>query len=151
VAGHRLGAKELESASLTVDEVAEAAAVPVKDELRGRAVEMYVSLKPGLARTKQVEDKVMAAIEREIGPIARPANVWVVPDMPKTRSGKIMRRVIAAISNFADVGDTTTLANAEAVEDVRHRVQREKLARGQAPRELTPDEREELKAFGRAD
>ena len=62
-----------------------------------------------------------------------------------------MRRVIAAISNFTDVGDTTTLANAEAVEDVRHRVQREKLARGQAPRALTLEEREALNAFGRAD
>ena len=71
--------------------------------------------------------------------------------MPKTRSGKIMRRVIAAISNFADVGDTTTLANAEVVEDVRHRVQREKLARGQAPRELMAEEQTELMAFGRAD
>jgi acetyl-CoA synthetase len=71
--------------------------------------------------------------------------------MPKTRSGKIMRRVIAAISNFADVGDTTTLANAEVVEHVRHRVQREKLARGQAPRDLMPEEQAELMAFGRAD
>jgi acetyl-CoA synthetase len=151
VAGHRLGTKELESASLTVEEIAEAAAVPVMDELRGRAVEMYVSLKPGLAPSKEVEDKVVAAIERDIGKIARPANVWIVPDMPKTRSGKIMRRVIAAISNFADVGDTTTLANAEAVDDIRHHVQGQKLARGQAPRALTPQETEEIKAFGHAE
>jgi len=148
VAGHRLGTKELESASLTVEEIAEAAAVPVMDELRGRAVEMYVSLKPGHAPSTDVEHKVVAAIEREIGKIARPANVWIVPDMPKTRSGKIMRRVIAAISNFADVGDTTTLANAEAVDDIRHYVQSQKLARGQVPRELTPQETEEIKAFG---
>ncbi len=57
--------------------------------------------------------------------------------MPKTRSGKIMRRVIAAISNFADVGDVTTLANPEIVDDIRHQVQSEKVARGEAPRELT--------------
>jgi acetyl-CoA synthetase len=151
VAGHRLGTKELESASLTVNEVAEAAAVPVFDELRGRAVEMYVALKPGLAPSKDIEDKVVAAIEYEIGKIARPANVWIVPDMPKTRSGKIMRRVIAAISNFTDIGDTTTLANPEIVEDVRHHVQRDKLARGQVPRELTPQETEEIKAFGHAE
>jgi acetyl-CoA synthetase len=85
VAGHRLGTKELESASLTVDEVAEAAAVPVMDELRGRAVEMYVSLKPGFEPSKEIEDKVVAAIEREIGKIARPKAVWIVADMPKTR------------------------------------------------------------------
>src|SRR6266702_3777087 len=100
VAGHRLGTKELESATLTVEEVAEAAAVPVMDELRGRAVEMYVALKPGFKPSKQIEEKVSAAIDRLIGKIARPKNVWIVPDMPKTRSGKIMRRVIAGISNF---------------------------------------------------
>jgi acetyl-CoA synthetase len=57
--------------------------------------------------------------------------------MPKTRSGKIMRRVIAGISNFTDVGDTTTLANPEVVDDIRHHVQAAKLAHGQVPRQLT--------------
>jgi acetyl-CoA synthetase len=151
VAGHRLGTKELESASITVEEIAEAAAVPVMDELRGRAVEMYVSLQPGLAPSKEIEDKVAAAIEAQIGKIARPKNVWVVADMPKTRSGKIMRRVIAGISNFADVGDTTTLANPEVVDDIRHHVQNEKVARDDVPRQLSPQELEEIKAFGRAE
>ena len=91
------------------------------------------------------------AIDREIGKIARPKNVWIVPDMPKTRSGKIMRRVIASISNFADVGDVTTLANPEIVEDIRHHVQSEKVARGEQPRELTPQEMEEIRAFGQAE
>src|SRR6266540_2526136 len=108
VAGHRLGTKELESATITVAEVAEAAAVPVVDEMRGRAVEMYVSLKPGVPASTDIEGKVAQAIETEIGKIARPKNVWIVSDMPKTRSGKIMRRVIAGISNFADVGDAST-------------------------------------------
>jgi acetyl-CoA synthetase len=112
---------------------------------------MYVSLKPGLTPSKDVEEKVAKAIEAQIGKIARPKNVWIVPDMPKTRSGKIMRRVIAGISNFADVGDITTLANPEIVEDIRHHVQSEKLARGQVPRELSPQEMEEIKAFGRAE
>jgi acetyl-CoA synthetase len=151
VAGHRLGTKELESASLTVDEVAEAAAVPVMDELRGRAVEMYVSLKPGYQPSKEIEDKVVGAIEREIGKIARPKAVWIVADMPKTRSGKIMRRVIASISNFADVGDTTTLANPEIVDSIRHHVQTEKVERGEQPRELTPLEMEEIRAFGQVE
>jgi acetyl-CoA synthetase len=151
VAGHRLGTKELESSALTVEEIAEAAAVPVMDELRGRAVEMYVALKPGFAPSKEVEDEVVAAIEREIGKIARPKAVWIVADMPKTRSGKIMRRVIASISNFADVGDVTTLANPEIVDDIRHHVQSEKVDRGETPRELTPQERAEIEAFGHAE
>jgi acetyl-CoA synthetase len=151
VAGHRLGTKELESATITVEEVAEAAAVPVMDELRGRAVEMYVSLKPGFSTSTDIEQKVSKAIEREIGKIARPKNVWIVADMPKTRSGKIMRRVIAGISNFAEVGDVTTLANPEIVDDIRQHVQGEKVARGEVPRELTEQEIEEIKAFGQAE
>ena len=151
VAGHRLGTKELESAAITVDEIAEAAAVPVIDELRGRAVEMYVSLKPGFTSSKDVEAKVSRAIEVEIGKVARPKNVWIVPDMPKTRSGKIMRRVIAGVSNFTDVGDITTLANPDIVEGIRHHVQAEKVARGETPRELSAKELEEIRAFGQAD
>jgi acetyl-CoA synthetase len=148
VAGHRLGTKELESACLTVDEIAEAAAVPVIDELRGRAVEMYVALKPGVQPSDEIKKKVVEAIDREIGKIARPHNVWIVPDMPKTRSGKIMRRVIASISNFTDIGDVTTLANPEIVESIRQQVQTEKVAKGDQPRELSPQELEEIKAFG---
>jgi acetyl-CoA synthetase len=151
VAGHRLGTKEIESASITVEEIAEAAAVPVIDELRGKVVEVYVALKPGYKASKEIEQKVSDAIDREIGKIARPKNVWIVSDMPKTRSGKIMRRVIAAVSNFADVGDTTTLANPEIVEDIRHHVQSEKLARGESPRELSEQEKKEIAAFGHAE
>jgi acetyl-CoA synthetase len=148
VAGHRLGTKELESAALTVDEIAEAAAVPVIDDVRGRIVEMYVSLKPGFNASAEVEAKVKQAIETDIGKIARPKNIWIVPDMPKTRSGKIMRRVIAATSNFTDTGDITTLANPEIVEQIRHQVQSTKVARGDVPRELTETEIAEIKAFG---
>jgi acetyl-CoA synthetase len=148
VAGHRLGTKELESAALTVPEVAEAAAVPVIDDIRGRVVEMYVSLKPGFEPGPEMEAKVTRAIETEIGKIARPKNVWIVPDMPKTRSGKIMRRVIASVSNFADVGDVTTLANPEVVDGIRHHVQRAKVAKGETPRELTEIELAEIQSFG---
>jgi len=95
-----------------------------------------------------MEDKVTKAIETEIGKIARPKNVWIVADMPKTRSGKIMRRVIASISNFADVGDVTTLANPEVVEDIRHHVQSVKVARDDVPRQLTEAEFEEIKKYG---
>jgi acetyl-CoA synthetase len=151
VAGHRLGTKELESAAITVDEIAEAAAVPVVDEMRGRAVEMYVALKPGESPSKEVADKVSKAIETEIGKIARPKSVWIVSDMPKTRSGKIMRRVIAGISNFTDVGDVSTLANPDIVDDIRHQVQSEKVSRGEEPRELSEAEKKEIAAFGKAE
>ncbi|HXN04759.1 MAG TPA: acetate--CoA ligase [Candidatus Acidoferrum sp.] len=151
VAGHRLGTKELESAALTVEEVAEAAAVPVIDEIRGRAVEMYIALKPGHKPSKQIEEKVSGAIDNLIGKVARPKNVWIVPDMPKTRSGKIMRRVIAGISNFTSPGDIMTLANPEVVETIKHQVESAKVARGEQPRELTAKELEEIKKFGQAE
>jgi acetyl-CoA synthetase len=148
VAGHRLGTKELESAALTVDEVAEAAAVPVIDDIRGRVVEMYISVKPGVEPTPAVAEKVRTAIETDIGKIARPKNIWIVPDMPKTRSGKIMRRVIAATSNFTDTGDITTLANPEVVEKIKQQVQSAKVAKGEVPRELSEAELAEIKSFG---
>ena len=148
VAGHRLGTKEIESASLTVPEIAEAAAVPVIDDIRGRMVEVYVSLKPGFEASDDQAAKVSRAIETEIGKIARPKNVWIVPDMPKTRSGKIMRRVIAAVSNFTEVGDVTTLANPEVVDGIRRQVQTAKVAKGDTPRELSETEKAEIQAFG---
>jgi acetyl-CoA synthetase len=128
VAGHRLGTKELESACLVVPEIAEAAVVPVADELKGRVPDIYVSLKPGFKPSKDIEHNVIKAIEVNIGKIARPKHVYIVPDMPKTRSGKIMRRVLAAISNNANVGDVTTLANPEIVEEVRKMVQGDSAA-----------------------
>jgi len=141
VAGHRLGTKELESASLTVEEIAEAAVVPVADDLRGRVPDMYVSLKPGIAADKAVEQKVVRAIETIIGPIARPKHVYIVPDMPKTRSGKIMRRVLASISNTMNIGDVTTLANPEVVEEIRKMVQGEEVV-------ATQEGPEDLRNFG---
>jgi len=118
VAGHRLGTKELESAALKVPGVAEAAVVAVLDEVRGHLPEVYVAIE-GTA-TGDVAEQVLASIVREIGPIARPRRVWVVPDLPKTRSGKIMRRILAAISaGREDVGDVTSLSNPEVVERVQ--------------------------------
>ncbi len=141
VAGHRLGTKELESACLTVGEVAEAAVVPVVDEIKGRVPEIYISLKPGYAPSREITDKVVVTIEGMIGKIARPKCVHIVPDMPKTRSGKIMRRVLAAISNTMDTGDITTLANPDVVEQIRVAVQgREQRASREGP--------EDVKTFG---
>jgi acetyl-CoA synthetase len=151
VAGHRLGTKELESAAIEVEEVAEAAAVPVVDEVRGKVVEMYVALKPGFEAGDDVAQKVSAQIEKDIGKIARPKNVWIVADMPKTRSGKIMRRVIASISNFTDVGDVTTLANPDIVDQIREHVQSAKREKEEVPKELTHKEQEEIARYGEAE
>jgi acetyl-CoA synthetase len=141
VAGHRLGTKELESACLTVSEIAEAAVVPVIDEVKGRVPEIYVSLKPGVTPSKAVQDKLISTIETMIGKIARPKKIHMVPDMPKTRSGKIMRRVLAAISNNLDTGDITTLANPDVVAQIREQVQ----GRGVGPLKDGPAD---IKLFG---
>jgi len=124
VSGHRLGTKEIESAALVVEEVAEAAVVPVAHEIKGREPDLYVSLKPGYQASAEIEKKVMDAIVSEIGKIAKPRHVWIVPDMPKTRSGKIMRRVLGALSNKQPEGDVTTLANPEIVEQIKEMVQK---------------------------
>ena len=119
VAGHRLGTKEIESAAMLVPEVVEAAVVPVADPIKGKVPDLYVALKPGLAASDDIAKKVSASVVSEIGAIARPRQVIIVPDMPKTRSGKIMRRVLAAISNKQDPGDVSTLANPEVVDRIR--------------------------------
>lgn len=119
VAGHRLGTKELESAALMVDEVGEAAVVPVPDPIKGVKPHVFVSLKPGFEASKELEQKVSDTLASEIGPIAKPGRVWIVPDMPKTRSGKIMRRILGAIASGQDTGDVTTLANPQVVEEIK--------------------------------
>ena len=118
-AGHRLGTKEIESASLLVEEIAEVAVVPAKDEIKGEVPDLYVSLNPGLAASEDIRKRVEDSLIREIGAIARPRRVMIVPDMPKTRSGKIMRRVLGAISNNEDAGDISRLANPEIVDEIR--------------------------------
>jgi len=124
VSGHRLGTKELESAALVVEEVAESAVVPVADDIKGVVPDLYVALKPGFEATEELSQKIISALISEIGPIAKPRKVWIVPDMPKTRSGKIMRRVLAALSNNKDVGDVMTLANPDVVETIKNQVQK---------------------------
>jgi acetyl-CoA synthetase len=143
VAGHRLGTKEIESACLTVPEVAEAAVVPVVDEVKGRVPEVYIALQPGIPASPEIAEKVNKAIETIIGKIARPKHIHIVPDMPKTRSGKLMRRILASISNRMATGDITTLANPDVVEKVRELVQ------GKEPVAVVADGPEDLKQFGK--
>jgi acetyl-CoA synthetase len=125
VSGHRLGTKEIESAAMNANEVAEAAVVPVAHEVKGKEPDLYVSLKPGFEASDELAKKISDQVCSDIGKIARPRKVWIVPDMPKTRSGKIMRRVLGAISNKGDVGNIMTLANPEIVEEIQKMVQGE--------------------------
>ncbi len=123
VAGHRLGTKEIESAALTVEEIAEAAVVAVYDEIKGTVPHLYVSLKPGYDPSDEIAKKVTDAVCDIVGKIAKPAKVFIVPDMPKTRSGKILRRILAAISNKKeDLGDITTLSNPHVIEEIKRLV-----------------------------
>ncbi|MBW2683038.1 MAG: acetyl-coenzyme A synthetase, partial [Deltaproteobacteria bacterium] len=85
--------------------------------------ELYVSLKPGIEASLEMQQKIADAITFQIGKIAKCKNVWIVADMPKTRSGKIMRRVLGAISNKGDVGNVMTLANPEIVEAIQKMVE----------------------------
>jgi acetyl-CoA synthetase len=93
--------------------------VPVAHEIKGKEPDLYIALKPGLKASDELAKKISDTVCVEIGKIAKPRKVWIVTDMPKTRSGKIMRRVLGAISNDKDVGDVTTLANPEIVEEIK--------------------------------
>ncbi|MBW2654073.1 MAG: acetyl-coenzyme A synthetase, partial [Deltaproteobacteria bacterium] len=112
----------IESAALLVEEVAESAVVPVAHEIKGKEPDLYIALKPGIPATDELAKKISDKICEQIGRIAKPRKVWLVSDMPKTRSGKIMRRVLGAISNKGDVGNVMTLANPEVVEEIKNLV-----------------------------
>jgi len=122
VSGHRLGTKEIESAALVCPEVAEAAVVPVNHEIKGKEPDLYIALKPGFEASDAMAKKISDIVCDQIGKIAKPRKVWIVKDMPKTRSGKIMRRVLGALSNNRDVGDVMTLANPEIVAEIKEMV-----------------------------
>ena len=123
VAGHRLGTKELENAALTTPEVGEAAAVAVVDELRGHMPLIFVSLKPGFEASAELAERIRSNVAKELGPIARPKAVYIVTDLPKTRSGKIMRRILVSISEGRDYGDASTLANPDVVEKIKQQIE----------------------------
>ena len=122
VAGHRLGTMELESAVSEVEAVAEAAVAAREDAEKGEVPDVYAVLREGIEESEAVYDDIVAAVEDEIGKFARPANVVLVDDLPKTRSGKIMRRLLENISNDDELGNTTTLRDPSVPEDIRDQV-----------------------------
>ena len=123
VAGHRLGTMELESAVAEVESVAEAAVAAREDAQKGEVPDVYVVVREGVDTSDAVRDDIVTAVEDEIGKFARPANVMFVDDLPKTRSGKIMRRILENISNDEALGNTTTLRDPSVPEDIREQVQ----------------------------
>jgi acetyl-CoA synthetase len=118
VSGHRIGTAEIESSLVSHQAVAEAAAVGIPHELKGESVRVYVILKKGVAPSAELKNALRKWVREEIGPIAVPDEINFVEDLPKTRSGKIMRRVIKAKARGEPVGDISTLANPEAVEEL---------------------------------
>jgi acetyl-CoA synthetase len=119
VAGHRLSTTEIESALVSHQYVAEAAVVGQPDSLTGEAVFAFVILKAGIDGTDELGQELRQHVATKIGPIARPKTVMFTPDLPKTRSGKIMRRLLRDIATNRPLGDTTTLADAGVVETIR--------------------------------
>jgi acetyl-CoA synthetase len=119
VAGHRLGTMEVESALVDHQAVAEAAVVGRADEIKGQAVVAFVSLRQGIDGDDELVKELKAHVTTEIGAIARPADIHFSADLPKTRSGKIMRRLLRDIAEGRVLGDTTTLADPAVVEGLR--------------------------------
>ena len=118
VSGHNLGTAEIEGAIGTHPAVAEAAVVGATDDLTGQAIAAFVTLRGGFEGGDELEDELRSHVALKIGPIAKPRTIIFTPDLPKTRSGKIMRRLLRDITDHRDLGDVTTLANAEIVQAI---------------------------------
>jgi acetyl-CoA synthetase len=119
VAGHRLGTIELEDVLVSHDSVAEASVVGKNDPIKGEVPVCFVVLKIGHEPSPDLVNELRLHVRKTIGPLATPSAIYFVKTLPKTRSGKIMRRVIKAIVDGKTLGDTTTLEDQEAVEEVR--------------------------------
>ncbi len=116
VSGHRISTMEVESALVSHPAVAEAAVVGATDSLTGQAIVAFVTLRGGFEDSDELNAELRGHVATKIGPIAKPKSIIFTPDLPKTRSGKIMRRLLRDISDNKDLGDVTTLANADTVQ-----------------------------------
>ena len=119
IAAHRIGTVEVETAFLHHPAVAEAGATGQPDELRGEVVAAFVVLKPGLEGSAELERELRATVREVLGPVAVLGDLRFVASLPKTRSGKIMRRVLKAVVTGVDVGDVSTIENEGSVEEAR--------------------------------
>ena len=116
VAGHRIGSAEVESSLVSHEAVAEAAVVPFPHEIKGQAIYAFVVLKSGIEKNEVVKEELKRHVAQHIGPIAKPDKIQFADDLPKTRSGKIMRRILKAIAEGStDYGNIMTLADPNVV------------------------------------
>jgi acetyl-CoA synthetase len=120
ISGHRLGTAEVESALVSHETVAEAAVVGYPHDIKGEGIYVYVTLKQGIQATDDLKKILVGHIRTEIGPIATPDKMQFAPGLPKTRSGKIMRRILRKIAQGAidELGDTSTLADSSVVDNL---------------------------------
>ena len=120
VSGHRMGTAEVESALVSHDAVSEAAVVGFPHDIKGQGIYAYVTLMTGIEPTEDLRKQLVAHVRKEIGPIATPDVIQFAPGLPKTRSGKIMRRILRKIAEneFGSLGDTSTLADPSVVDDL---------------------------------
>lgn len=120
VSGHRIGTAEVESALVSHPKVAEAAVAPMPHDVKGQALYAFVTLKDGVQPSDELKKELVMHVRKEIGPIAAPDKIQFAPGLPKTRSGKIMRRILRKIAEGQpdQIGDTTTLADPSIVEEL---------------------------------
>ena len=120
VSGHRIGTAEVESALVGNQKVAEAAVVGYPHDIKGQGIYAYVTLKMGQSPSEELRKELVGWVRKEIGPIATPDVIQWAPGLPKTRSGKIMRRILRKIAenDFSNLGDTSTLADPAVVDDL---------------------------------
>jgi acetyl-CoA synthetase len=120
VSGHRMGTAEVESALVAHKDVAEAAVVGYPHDIKGQGIYAYVTLMEGVEASDNLRNELQQCVRKEIGPIAKPDLIQWAPGLPKTRSGKIMRRILrkVAADDFAELGDTSTLADPAVVDDL---------------------------------
>ncbi len=119
VAGHRMGTSEIESVVVETPFVAEAAVIGVPDTVKGEAIVVFAILKEGYSPEDGLKDEIVKELRKQIGPIATPKSIYFVDKLPKTRSGKIMRRVIKAIFEGQTVGDLSTLEDKTSIEEIQ--------------------------------
>ncbi len=125
VAGHRISTMEIESAFVDHPDVAESAAVGITHEIKGQAITAFVTLKEGVEQSSEMEKKLKEHVVRKIGAIARPETVIFSADLPKTRSGKIMRRLLKDIADGRVLGDTSTLADPSVIDKLKRQYEEE--------------------------
>ncbi len=119
VAGHRITTGEIENALNSHSAVVESAVVGMPDEIKGEVPVAFVVLKQGFKETEKLEEELIKQVDKKIGPIAKPARIIFVEDLPKTRSGKIIRRILKKLILKEELGDLTTLANPESIEKIK--------------------------------